>query len=431
MGAEVISSPVPDAGVVAAAAAKTEIRVGPGGSIPTPTTRSNTTVNTVPIAAPVTKEEPKKGSALEGLNKALRKKAGVEETPEATPAAEKPAAAKPGDKTAEQPKPGEAAPAAEAPKGKANPWKLLDETKKRVGELETKLHETEKRALPEAKFKEMESALEYQKKRNDELESHIRLMDYSKSSEFAEKYQKPYEAGWGRAMSELKGFTVEDAEGNQREFTADDMLTLVNAPNVKEAWTSAEQLVGEKFAPLLMQHRNEIRKLYDQQAVALEQARKNAGEHAESQKKNAAEMSAQIMAQWTSVNDEAKADPKFGRFFSQKEGDAVGNQKLGKGYELVDRAFSEKPNAPGLTSEQRKDIVNRHAVVRNRAAAFGRLVNWLETSESRVAELEKELKQYRGSEPSTEGGGRTLPTDGEEKGFRGVMNRIAKKATPI
>jgi hypothetical protein len=437
MAAEIITAPTADPGTVAAAAAKTEIRVGSGGSIPTPATapapRSTTTPNTVPIAPPVTKEEPKKGSGLAKLNEALRKKAGVEPDPDAPKPAEGDGAPKPAEGTAPaKPAEGTAPADGKETKGKANPWKLLDETKKRATELETKLHETEKRAIPEAKFKEMETALEAQKKRNDELESHIRLMDYSKSSEYQDKYQKPYEAEWGRAMSNLKGFTVQDGEGNEREFTADDMLSLVNAPNIREAWTAAEQLVGEKFAPMLMQHRNEIRKLYDQQAVALEQAKKNAGDHAESLKKTAAETNTQIMAQWTAVNDEAKADPVVGKYFSQVEGDSEGNQKLGKGYELVDRAFTENPNAPGLNAEQRKDIIARHAVVRNRAAAFGRLRHWYEQAQTKVKALEKELAEYKGTEPTTEGtNGRQTAQADPEKGFSGVMNRIRKKATPI
>lgn len=436
--ADIIAAPTTQsAEAVASAAARTEIKIGSGGSIPTPATRSNTTVNTVPIAAPVTAESPKKGTAMEGLNKALRKKAGVEDepTPVTDPktAASKPAEAKPGETPAEKHEDVTNVTSAKDGKaGKANPWKLLDETKARNKELETKLHETEKRAIPEVKFKEMETQLEAQKKRNDELESHMRLMDYSKSGEFADKYQKPYEAEWGRAMSNLKGFTVEDSEGNQREFAADDMLGLVNAPNIREAWTAAEQLVGEKFAPMLMQHRNEIRKLYDQQAAALEQARKSAGEHAESSKKSAQEMSSQIMAQWTAVNDEAKADPVIGKYLSQVDGDTAGNQKLGKGYALVDRAFSENPNAPGLTAEQRKDIVARHAVVRNRAAAFGRLRHWYEQSQAKVTALEKELAEYKGTEPKTETtNGRQPPANGERKGLDGVFDRIRKKSTVI
>lgn len=433
MATEIINAgPVPDAGAVAARAAQTEIKVGGTSPTPisTPTPKSTTTENKVPIAAPI--ETPKPNPGFTKLQEKLRAKA----TPVEGAPVEKPKTDTP-DPNALPVDPSKAAavdpnaPPNGDKKTKANPWKLLDERKKEVSDLQTKLAEVEKRAIPEAKFKEMESQLAEQKKRNDELESHMRLMDYSKSSEFQDKYQKPYEAAWGRAMDNLRGLTVQDQDGNEREVNAQDLLALVNEPNLRLARAKAREIFGDEFANDVMNHRNEIRKLYDEQAAAIEDARKNAGQHAETNKKAQAELSQAIANEWTSVNKAAAADPTYGKYFSPKDGDQVGNQKLAKGYELVDRAFSENPQAPGLTMEQRKDIINRHAVVRNRAAAFGRMRHWLTEAETKVAALEKELKQYRGSEPTIEGRSGAEPSAPEAKGINRLYEVIRKKAKPI
>ena len=48
-------------------------------------------------------------------------------------------------------------------------------------------------------------------------------------------------------------------------------------------------------------------------------------------------------------------------------------------------------------------IVRRHAAVRNRAAAFGRLTYQNQQAKTRIADLEKQLAEYKGSEPPAGG----------------------------
>ncbi len=68
---------------------------------------------------------------------------------------------------------------------------------------------------------------------------------------------------------------------------------------------------------------------------------------------------------------------------------------------MADRAFLENPNQPNLSPEQRRAIVKRHAALRNRAAAFGRLVHMNKGLQEKVAALTKDLEQYKASEPGT------------------------------
>lgn len=352
--------------------------------------------------------------------------------PKATPAKEKPvakaAAAAPADAADSDADPGdgdEAAPASEgddagadaksaadgksakpgeADKKKVNPWKLVEEYKTKLAAKEKEVLETSKRAIDPAKWKEYEEKLAATAKRNEELEQHIRYVDYSKSKEFQEKYQAPYDAAWKRAMSELGELTVETEAGEVRSIQPTDILDLVNL-TLPEARARAVELYGD-FANDVMQHRKEIRNLYDQQAGALEEARKSGVERTQKQQEEFTarqqQMSAEIRETWTKANEEATAHEKYGKFFKPIEGDQDGNQRLAKGFELADRAFSENPmNAK--TPEERKAIVQRHAAIRNRAAAYGRVVKWLEERDATITELKEKLAQYTDGEPESAG----------------------------
>jgi hypothetical protein len=413
--------PAPSADPIARAAAAPPIHVSGDGSVPT-----------TPSAKP--------GSAKSRMFDDLRKKANSG-TPD--PAAEpvKPAApakpsADPAPDPAAAPAPDPAKPAASEPakagKEKPNAWKLKEEWEGRAKTAEAKLVEAEKRAIPQAQWEDVQKQLETVKKQRDELEQEIRFVNYQKSDDFKTKYQQPYEAAWSRAMGNLEGLTVTGPDGNERPIAAQDILELVNTRDLKAARQMAKDKFGEDFANDVMAHRNEIRRLYDEQSTALEDARKTATtreeENRKNQEKQYGEVTTSIKTLWKTSNDEAAADPKHGKYFAAKEGDAEGNQRLAKGFELADRAFSENPMAPGLTAEQRKEIVQRHAVIRNRAAAFGRLRSWYEGALSQIETLTKELSQYKGTEPAV-GGGREPVTPAQGgKAFERMMGELRKKA---
>ena len=330
-----------------------------------------------------------------------------------------PATAPAGNGTTEDPK-----------KGKVNPWKLVDEYKAKVAKLEADHVEVSKRAIPEDQWKKTNETLAQRESRLKELEEEIRYVNYSKSEEFKTKYQQPYEKQWQRTMAELGELTVETADGGIRPLAANDILDLVNAPLGK-----AHEMAVERFGdlwPEVMAHRKEIRKLFDEQLSALDEARKSGADReksiTEQSQRQYAETSTQIRETWSKANEEVTVDPKYGSYFTPVDGDQEGNLRLAKGFELADRAFSENPLAPGLTTEQRQGIVRRHAAVRNRAAAFGRLTYQNQQSKTRIADLEKQLAEYKGSEPAAGG---SLPTkNGGEKvsGMQRIREGLQKIA---
>lgn len=335
--------------------------------------------------------------------------------PAAKPQAEKPAAEqaqeaeKPGEGEAETKPEAEAAAEPEKPmtaeeKKRVNPWKLVDQYKGQNAKLQEEVTKLRTGAVPEAERKVITERIEKAEKRAKELEDHIRFLDYQKHPEFTEKYQKPYEEAWVRAMSELGELTVNE-NGVDRPLTANDLLELVTLP-LPRAREVAKAVFGD-FANDVMAHRNSIKQLFDAQSKALDDARKNGAERMrqmqEQVQKQVKEISDTINEAWETSNAAMVRDEKYGLYFTPVEGDENVNQRLAKGYALVDRAFSENPQDPKLTPDQRRSVIKRHAAVRNRAAAFGRLVYELGNERQRVQELTEELKKYKESTPPTGG----------------------------
>jgi hypothetical protein len=332
------------------------------------------------------------------------------ETPPATPPA-KPAEPTTPPAAPPDPKTPETTPA--TPEGKkASPWKLMDQYKDRALKAEAQVVELSKHSTPEAQQRLKDDAvrLERAESRVKELEDEMRFIDYSKSAEFQEKHQKPYESAWQRAMKDLKQIVVELEGGGARQFTSEDMLQLVNLdlPSAK----GLAKVMAPEFVDDLMQHRNKIRELFDQQASALDDAKKNGGERAKQREteftRQREQMQSFIGETWKTANETFHKDPDFGKYFTPVENDADGNKRLEDGFKLADSAFSESPLNPNLSPEQRAAIVRRHAAVRNRCAAFGRLCHQNAKQATEIAELKKKLEGYAGSTPP-DGGGRSTP----------------------
>jgi hypothetical protein len=322
-----------------------------------------------------------------------------------------------------------AVPAEDGKKPKVNPWKLVDDYKAKVAKTESELAEANKRAMPKEKWDEMQGKLTAAEKRNTELEQEIVFTNYSKSKEYQEKYEAPYKAAWGRATSELKELTVDDGSGSPRPFSAQDIVELLNLP-LPKARELAVQKFGE-FADDVMAHRKEIRQLFEQKQNALDEAQKT-GLDREKQRREQfqqqhAALTKTVTETWEKSNKSALEDPNVGRFLKPVEGDAEWNGKLEAATKLADEAFNANALDPRLTPEQRQDVIEKHAAVRNRAIAYSMLRHENTKLSAQVKELEKQLKEFKESEPNR-GGSVPQPKNGEAKGFDRIRQGLAKIA---
>lgn len=369
---------------------------------------------------------PKPGSARERLSQALQKKVGGEETPPpATPRQQTPPAPGEGETIPPEgetapPDPGtppdpkaQATPPADPKAGKSNPWKVVDHWKAKYTELEKKVAESS--SLPEAKQKEYLSQIETLQKRNEQLENEMRFVNYQESEEFKGKYQKPYEEAWSRAMSELQDIQITDPNTQVvRPATHQDLLEICQLP-LNKARELANAVFGD-FADDIMAYRKEIKSLFSARESALKEAKETGATRDKTQRelmaKQTGEIHEQVKASWEKATQEYTSDERYARFFTPVEGDQDGNQRLAKGFALVDRAWAENPADPRLTPEQRAAAVRRNAAVRFRAAAFGRVVALLNASHAELEATRNELAQFKGSVPPTGG----TPTPPGENG---------------
>jgi hypothetical protein len=310
---------------------------------------------------------------------------------------------------------------------KTNPWKLVDEYKAKLAKAEADQLEISKRAIDKTEWQKTQERLAAQEKRNQELEDEIRYVNFSKSKEFADKYQAPYEAAWKRSMTDLKDVVIND-NGQQRTLQAQDVLALVNMP-LQKARETAEEMFGS-LANDVMNHRNEIRRLFDEQSQALEDARKNGSTRDQERQRQFQEQNQQltrtVTETWKKANETALADPAVGKYLKPVEGDAEWNSRLERATKLADQAFGENSLAPGLTPEQRSQIVARHAAVRNRSIAYSMLRYENSNLSKKLADAEAKLKAYQTNEPPA--GGSVQQPNGEVKGFDRIRQGLAKIA---
>lgn len=292
---------------------------------------------------------------------------------------------------------------------------MADQWKARATEAEKKLAELTKPGsrMAEEEKKQYLDQIQTLQKRRDELENEIKFVDYSKSEEFHQKYNQPYEAAWKRAATELAEIPVVDDSGAERPATANDLLRLVNMP-LGQARQAATEAFGD-FADDVMAHRKEIRALFDSQQEALNEARKNGMERdkltSEQRKKQESEMEEFLSTEFQSAVQEVMGNEQLSRFFRAPEGDKDAADILEKGYAQFDEIVRANVKDPNLTPEQRASLIRKHVAQRNKASSWGYLRHLLTKAESENSELKKELEQFRGSEPATEGG-TTAPASG-------------------
>jgi len=312
-----------------------------------------------------------------------------------------------------------------------SPWKLVDQYKTRVSELEKEVADFKTNGMAKDQASQLNERLTKAEARAKELEDEIIYVNYSKSKEFTEQYQKPYDTAWQRAMADLKELTIEDPATQQRRpVQVEDFLSLVNMP-LGQARELADQLFG-KFADDVMAHRKEVRQLWDAQSAKLEEAKKNGAERErqrmQTYQAQTTEIAKSVVSMWQKENQALLTSSEWGKYFQPIEGDAEGNGRLSKGFDLVDRGFGQNPNDPRLSPEERLKVIKLHAAIRNRAAAFGRLRAQNDSQAKEISALKKELDALKSSEPPTTGGNRQQAQPGSRSARDDVFAALHKLA---
>lgn len=323
------------------------------------------------------------------------------------------------------------APAAEPDKGKKlSPWKLVDQFKERALKAEARAIELEKMVVPEEQRKVSETQLQELQGKVKEMTDELRFYRAEKYDPDVIKAKEDYKRALTRAINEFKQVSVTDPATQQpRAVTADDLAELAFMP-LSQAQAVAKDVFGD-LAPYVMDHRQEIRRLWDSYNAVLEDLKKNGAtreqQRTEAGQKAMQEMASFIEQSYQRVNQEVTADPKHGHYFKPREGDTEWNSRLDKGFKLVDEAFKQNAFAPELSKEQRLEIVRKHAAVRNRAAAFGPLRHENDQLRKQVAKLQSELKEFKDTTPAPAGRSAEAPPE-RPRGMAGLYSDLRKIA---
>lgn len=299
---------------------------------------------------------------------------------------------------------------------KVSPWKIVDHYKGHMARLQKEIAEIKANPGSHPEFKSITEKAAALEARNSELEEEMRYVNYQKHPEFIEKYQKPYEEAWGKAMTGLKGLQLsitnqETGEAVGRDITPQDIATFAGLDPAAARHQIKQLLPDPVDAAEVRGYVDRIRDLAHSQQKALTDQRKVSGDR-ERQRAEQSQLVSQQLTQeiaQTYQQTVAEATQKYD-FLRPVEGDEKYNSALESAAKFVDESLRLNPANPKLTKEQRQEIVKKHVALRNRAIAYSTLKYKNAQMQSQLAQLQEQLKGFQSSEPGSGNGSRaTVP----------------------
>jgi hypothetical protein len=258
---------------------------------------------------------------------------------------------------------------------------------------------------------------------------------YENSPEFKRDYLGPYQDAFLLGRETIAKFSLTDAEGATRKATAEDFDQLISLyiQDPDRAAAAVNDLFGNKSGTVNA-HLIEVQKQYARMQRAKQEGDKALTAQRELETKQHGEWRERVGKRINSTFEAAYrvADQKFPELFGLSETDAKEKEIYDKAVELSAKAFGgASPYDPKLSDEQRDDLVAAHAAVWRRSAQFPVLARRLKQASGRIAELEKELKQFKASEPDTTAPRRPNGSIVAPDTMDGVLGQLDKKARAI
>jgi hypothetical protein len=306
------------------------------------------------------------------------------------------------------PKKDEPAPTAKAEPAKPEPTSIkqfreqYDLTKKERDDFAAKVSELE-RARSEGTRKEVEEATKSLKaemdsirKNAEELDTEVRYLNYTRSSEYKQKYETPLREAWQTALGDIDGLRVTDADGTEREANHHDIMAVLNVPVAKAA-IIAQETFGPA-APEMMHHRRRLLELTQARDKSIaEWKEKGAQREVERSKQVEGRQSRSRELFESQFSDYEKSHPQL---FGREDGDDDGNKLLDESDRLIRIALKGEGVDADMGYEDKVDLITKaQAQVALRARAYGRERLRVIRLQQKVAELEKKVGKVRSSEP--------------------------------
>lgn len=276
-----------------------------------------------------------------------------------------------------------------------------------VTQLKQRIDQFEQQTRDAGNPVEMARQLTAMKQQVDDYEQRVRMLDYERSTEYADKFEKPYNNAWVRATKEIAELEVyyetgEKDENQQpkistRVATKGDFQYVMQLP-LGKASQAATKLFRDNAA-IVMGHYNRIRDLRQNAIDAIEEYKTKGKEHEETKKAKLQTETATHNQLWKTTNERMGADEKRKEFWGKSE-DPEEQKELERGFSFADQLFGESYEKLPM-----EDKILLHAAIRHRVAGFHKLAYRNKSLRSQIADLNKTIEELRGSGPGRPGGG--------------------------
>lgn len=270
------------------------------------------------------------------------------------------------------------------------------------------------------------------------VEQELRYTNYERSNEYQEQYWKPYESAYQNGadkISKLRVMEVKDelyeVTSAARKGTFEDFERLMSIGDDADAADFAGKLFGPAASVALL-HREKVLELNSAKENAKEKFKKEGGEIMAKRQEQWTQQQAETSKTYTSeIERHTKEHPEW---YGEVEGDDEATKRWKFGADWADAAFSGVvKNSDG--SERKlnpQELAKRHALMRNKAAAFDKLTYQLKGQQTLVKELQAKLKAFEESEPGEGdggkgGGGERVDDGGTSK--ESIRSRITRFVT--
>lgn len=263
-----------------------------------------------------------------------------------------------------------------------------EKTKRKLAEIETKLPELEENS---SKYKVIAEQYEKTTSELNRLRDELKFADYSRSSEYKEKYVDPIHQAAKDFQEEFIGY-----ENEGHRVTEEDLAKLIDLPT-QSALQHAKTLFGD-MAGEAMSHRRRILHLDKNRKEALESFKKTAADRENQFKaQQEAQRVSLIKTYRTQLESMKKEAPTI----------YVADDTDVEGQDLLDTSFARVDAILDSSSDIQPDArAKGFAEIRMKAGAFDRVTTLLEAERKKTAELTAELEQFRAKDP----GAKSRPT---------------------
>lgn len=315
---------------------------------------------------------------------------------------------------------------------------MLDKTTAEVTEWKSKYEKATADAAkpkPDTEKEQLLKDREAWNKTRAELENEIKFAKYEASQEYKDKYQKPFLTAYEQGQKLMTALNLKEPDktdqfgevteaGQSRRGTEADWDHLMSITDEDTANKFIADHFGHNAARITVM-RDRVLELNNKMRSAVDDYRKQGVERETQLRELTARQQTELSNRWHEANKHASE--KYPQYFGPDATDPKVNTLWENGARLADLAFGvlNQDEIAKLPQSIQAKMVNGklppaeqaflHSAIRNRAAAYDRLIYKLNQSETEKKELLEKLDGYEASEPRR-GQTRKVETPGAKKG---------------